>query len=40
MPEISAYGHRSPADSAAQQCAEAVLMIRPAAWQAKNVPFK
>jgi hypothetical protein len=32
MPEISAYGHRSPADSAAQQCAEAVLMIRPAAF--------
>jgi hypothetical protein len=32
MPEISAYGHRSLADSAAQQCAEAVLMIRPAAF--------
>lgn len=32
MPEISAHGHGSPADGAAQQCAEAVLMIRPAAF--------
>ena len=32
MPEASAHAHSTPAARAAQQCAEAVLMIRPAAF--------
>lgn len=32
MPESSAHAHSTPAASAAQQCADAVLMIRPAAF--------
>jgi hypothetical protein len=32
MPQISADGHKSSAAGAAQQCADAVLMIRPAAF--------
>ena len=32
MPEASAHVHSTPAASAAQQCAEAVLMIRPTAF--------